>query len=297
MHPGIDRFRRALRASMNPVLLATLAFLQLLPTARVSAESWPMQRRTTFLSIGYRGFSGVEYFGHDGSRLGLHRLEEQTLAFSSEYGYSKYVSALVQLPAFRKLYAQTDADAPLLSVQSPGDVDLGLRFTVWPGDRDAISLTALFGIPLGESTQTGGLWAGDNEYNQLLLLRYGHAFEFLGAHVQLESGYNFRSGGYADELRVGAEVGIRPIEPLELRFHLHAVRSQGNGDPEFLGGSFGFASNNQRFIMYGPEAAWWISDGMGVSAGVLTITDARNMPAATVLTTGLFFLLTPGSAP
>ena len=295
MHPGSDRISVVLRNVATPLPLAVLVMLllPLLSPARLSAGSWPMQRRATYFSVGYRGFSGVEYFGRDGTRLGLHRLEEQTLAFSSEYGYSKYVSALVQLPAFRKLYAQTSADAPLLSVQSPGDVDLGLRFTVWPGAQDAISLTALFGIPLGESTQAAGLWAGDNEYNQLIQLRYGHAFDFLGTFVQLESGYNFRSGGYADELRVGGEVGFHPMDAVELKFQLHAVSSQGNGDPDFHGGSFGFASNNQRYVMFGPEASVWLTDGMGVSLGFLTITEARNMPAATLLTTGLFFLLTP----
>lgn len=295
MHSGFDRMLHGLRVVVKPGALTALFILCCLATSPLSADSWPMQRRTTFFSVGYRGFSSAEYFGRDGARLGMHRLEEQSLTFSSEYGYSKYVTAVVRLPAFRKLYAQTAADAPLLSVQSPGDVDLGLRVTLWPGEYDAISLTTLFGIPLGESTQTGGLWAGDNEYNQLVLLRYGHTFAFLGTHVQLESGYNFRSGGYADEIRFGAEVGLRPMESVEVKFIVQAVRSQGNGDPEFLGGSYCFASNNQRFIMFGPEAAVWLTDGMGLSFGARTITNARSMPAATVVTTGVFFLLTPAS--
>ena len=108
----------------------------------------------------------------EGESLGLQRLEEQTLSLYSEYGYSKYVSAIVNIPAFRKLFAQVSPESPLLSVQSPGDVELGMRFAVWSGEQDVITLTGLFGIPLGETTQSDGLWAGDNEYNQMLTFGY-----------------------------------------------------------------------------------------------------------------------------
>ena len=114
-------------------------------------------------------------------------------------------------------------------------------------------------------------------------------------HVHVETGYNFRSGGYADELRFAAEIGVRPIDLLEVKFHVRSLLSQGNGDPDFLGGSYGFSSNNQRYLMYGPEVAVWLSDGMGLNFGVYNVTDARNMTGSTILQSGLFFLLAPVS--
>lgn len=285
--PARIYFRKILLA----IVIAILA--QVLVTAPLYAGSWPMERRATYLSIGYRGFSGQQYYGQQGEILGLQRLEEQTLSFYSEYGYSKYVSGIVQMPAFRKLYAQVAPNTPLMSVQSPGDVDLGLRLTLWPGEHDAVSITGLFGIPLGETTQVDGLWAGDNEYNQMVNVRYGHTFESIASHVHVESGYNFRSGGYSDELHFAAEVGVRPFDPVEIKFHLLSVSSQGNGDPSFIGGSFGFSSNNQRFIMYGPELAVWLTGGMGLNVGLYKVAEARNMPSSTVFTSGVFFLLSP----
>lgn len=284
--------------AVRKVLLALFVFLfaTILAASELLAGNWPMERRATYIAFGYRGFSGQQYYGPAGESLGMQRLEEQTLSFYSEYGYSKYVSAIVQLPAFRKLYAQVDADTPLLSVQSPGDVDLGMRVTAWAGAEDALSLTVLFGIPLGETTQNKGLWAGDNEYNQMLLLRYGHLFRTFDAHVHVETGYNFRSNGYADELRFAAEVGVRPLDLLALKFHLRSVIGQGNGEAGFTGGSFGFSSNNQRYLMYGPEVEFWLSNGMGVNLGLYNITDARNMTASAILQTGVFFLLAPVNA-
>ena len=285
--PSSRTLRKALLASL--VLILAIVFL----ASPLFAGSWPMERRATYISIGYQGFSGQEYFGPTGETLGLQRLEEQTLSFYSEYGYSRYVSAIVRIPAFRKLYAQEGADSPLLTVQSPGDVDLGLRFTLWPGENDAVSLTGLFGIPLGETNQVDRLWAGDNEYNQLVQLRYGHTFESIPAHVHVEGGYNFRNAGFADQIHLGAEVAIRPIDMIGVNFRVLSVRSQGNGDPAFTGGSFGFASNNQQYLLYGPEVELWLSQGMGFNVGLFRLTNAQNMPTSTMLQTGVFFLLTP----
>ncbi|MFA6234006.1 MAG: hypothetical protein WC824_07430 [Bacteroidota bacterium] len=276
------------RLTLTSLLILLLLFLF---ATESFCGSWPLERKATFLSLGYRGFSGQSYFGQHGEKLGLQRLEEQTLSLYSEYGYSKYVTGIVSIPAFRKLFAQVSPDSPTLSVQSPGDVDLGLRIAMWPGDHDVITLTGLFGIPLGEATQRGGLWAGDDEFNQMVKLGYGHSFADFPLYVQVEAGYNFRSGGYADELHFGAEVGIRPLDPLQILLHVRSVNSQGNGELDFLGGSFGFASNNQRYLMYGPELAVWFSDGVGVNFGLYSVSQARNMPASTAITSGVFFII------
>ncbi len=301
MMKGYDpSIRASLTHATSPFFHFTFVILLLLPLVvmfggKAVAGSWPLERRATYLSLGYHGFSGQQYYGRQGETLGLQRLEEQTLSLYSEYGYSKYVSGIVHVPAFRKLFAQISPDSPLLSVQSPGDVELGMRFAIWPGDQDVIMVTGLFGIPLGETTQADGLWAGDNEYNQMVTVGYGHSFEELSMRVQVETGYNFRSGGFADEVHVGAELGFRPWYALELLFHVRSVNSQGNGDPDFMGGSFGFSSNNQRYLMYGPELAFWLSDGMGLNVGIYSISQARNMPAVTAVTTGVFFVISSPS--
>jgi hypothetical protein len=253
--------------------------------------SWPLERKATYLSLGYRGFSGQSYYGQHGEKLGMQRLEEQTLSLYSEYGYSKYVTGIVHIPAFRKLYAQVSQDSPGMSVQSPGDVDLGLRAATWFGDDDVVTLTALFGIPLGEATQTEGLWAGDDEYNQLVKLGYGHSFTDFPLYVHVETGYNFRSGGYADEMHFSAEVGIRPIDLLQLILRVRSVNSQGNGTADFLGGNFGFSSNNQKYLSYGPELVYWISEGVGLNLGLSYLSQARNMTASTVVTSGISFII------
>ncbi len=289
-HRSISGF---IPTSPNPTTLILLLLLLCMIPGELLAGSWPMERRATYLSIGYRGFSGQDYYGRNGEKLGMQRLEEQTLTLYSEYGYSKYVTGIVQMPAFRKLYAQVSSDSPLFSVQSPGDVDLGLRFAIWPGERDVVTLTGLFGIPLGEATQTDGIWAGDNEYNQLVKLGYGHTFEPVPLYVHVETGYNFRSGGFADEISFGAEVGIRPWDPLQLTLSVRSMNSQGNGDPEFLGGGFGFSSNNQRYLMYGPELAFWFTDAMGVNVGFYNVAQARNIPSSTAISSGVFFVFTP----
>ncbi len=275
----------------SSVLLVLMLFLLLTNVAAATGGSWPMERKATYLSFRYSGFNGEAYYGQHGEKLGMQRLGERTLSLYSEYAYSKYVSGIVNMPAFRKLSAQISPESPALSVQSPGDVELGMRAAIWASDVDVFTVTGLLGIPLGEATQIEGLWAGDDEFNQIAKLGYGHSFGSVPLYVIIEAGYNFRSSGYADELHLGAEVGIRPIDLVQLLLRVRSVNSQGNGDLDFAGGSFGFASNNQRYLLYGSELVFWLSDGVGLNLGVYGITEARNMPASTVMNSGISFII------
>lgn len=286
-----DCSEASLNRRVSQIVLLLLFLLIFFNPDGIFAGSWPMERKATYLAINYRGFSGESYYGQHGEKLGLQRLGEQTLSLYSEYGYSKYVTGVVHMPAFRKLSAQISPDSPSLTVQSPGDVDLGIRIAMWSGDADVFTMTGLFGIPLGEATQSDGLWAGDDEFNQILKLGYGHSFGSLPLYLFVETGYNFRSAGYADEIHFGAEVGIRPIDPLRILLRIRSVNSQGNGETGFLGGSFGFASNNQRYLLYGPELEFLLSDGVGINLGLYAVSQARNTAAATVMNSGIFFII------
>ncbi|MBR9978910.1 MAG: hypothetical protein KFH87_12565 [Bacteroidetes bacterium] len=274
---------------------AVLVFLPwILLFTDAQADGWSKRDTAdTYLSTGVRGFSGQQYFGPEGEIVDVHRIQEQTIWLSSVHAYSKYVMGIVQIPVFRKLYVQESPEDRLLSVQSPGDVDLGLRLHLFPGSRHILHFTALFGIPLGEATQSDGLWAGDDEYNQLISLGYEYCFVAIPVHWTAEIGYDLRSAGYADELHLRAGLSVYPWERLRLGVKADLLSGQGNGNAAFTGGSFGFAGNNRRYLLYGAEAALLLTDGMGLNFGAYTVTNARNMPSSLFLTSGVFFLISP----
>lgn len=273
-----------------PALLSALLIVLLAGSA--AAGSWPQQKRATYIHLGIRGFQGTSYYGPGGEKVALSRLEEETYAMYSEYGYSRYVTGIVSVPAYRKLLVQEFEGGPTEMTHAPGDIDLGLRIGVYAGDNDVISLTGMFGIPLGETTSPNGLWTGDDEFNQLVMLGYGHSFYPFPAWISVQAGYNFRSEGYADEIHATAEAGVQPWSFLQVMFEVYAVRSRENGASGFVGGSYGFASNNQRYLVYGPKIALWFTDSFGLSVAVHSAANARNVPSALAIATGLNFKLT-----
>ncbi len=271
------------------VILLTLLFY----AQESHAQRWPLERGYTYLRLGLNGFRGDQYFSGTGSEIPVQRLEENTWRFYSEYGYSRYVTGIVSVPAYRTLLVQENADAPVQRVESPGDIELGLRIGIYASDDDVILLSGYFGIPLGETANRDGLWSGDNEYDQTVMIGYGRHIKSLATRLSLQGGYHFRNDGYSDEVLINGNVELRPLDFLELTLRVRYLQSQENGDPAFSGGHYGFASNDRRFLMYGPEVALWITRGFGINASMYAVTDARNMPGATLFSAGFFLLVAP----
>ncbi|MCB2204087.1 hypothetical protein KQI65_05005 [bacterium] len=257
------------------------------------AQLWPQDGGYTYMRLGLQGFQGNGYHNLTGEELPLQRLEESTWKFYSEYGYSRFVTGIVSLPAYRTLLVQENVDSPVQRVEAPGDIELGLRIGIWPGDHDVILLSGIFGIPIGETASEAGLWSGDDEYDQAVMLGYGHEFAELHAHVVVQGGYHFRNDGYSDEIMYEGELQYHPWSFLEVLFRVRYLESQENGDPAFSGGRYGFGSNNRRFLRFGPELSLWVTDSFGVLASVSSLSGAQNMPSALQFSTGVFLSVAP----
>lgn len=261
----------------------------------VRSESWPRKERSTYLRLGLRGFDSDGYFNAAGNRIAVHRLQAWTYSLYSEYSYSRHVSAIVDIPAYRKLMVQERPDGELNVVEAPGDINLGLRIAVFPGASNALYARGVFSIPIGETSNINGLWSGDDEYDQLLTLGYMHRFDVAEMTFAMEGGYHFRTDGYSDELVFAADASVRPMTALELAVHARLVRSQKNGKEGFIGGQYGFAANNQEFLAIGPELTFWLSHGFGLNAAVYSYPLAKNLSSAVTFSTGIVFLFHPMS--
>ena len=278
-------------SAVAAILLLALGFLSF--SNQAVAQIWPRDSRTTYLRLGIQGFDTDAYFNAEGNEVSLHRLEARTFSLYSEYGYSRYVTATVHVPAYRRLLVQEAAGMEPVQVESPGDIDLGLRISVFAGTHDIVFLSGLFGIPLGETANTGGLWSGDDEFDQLVMLGYAHTFASLNTSISFASGYHFRSGGYSDAVRIDAKADIHLLRPVQILLLVRSVTPRGNGAPDFTGGSYGFAANNREFVMLGADLTLWISSGFGIHGSLHSYHSAKNVSSDMMFSTGIVFQFRP----
>ncbi len=278
----------------NPrmTLATTLRFLAvaLLVSAQCFATGWPRQERQTYLHFGWNGFSADTYQAGTTS-VAVDQLSENSFALYGEYGYSQDMTGMVRLPGYRILSLRTESSAPAVNVEAPGDVELGLRYALWNPGNSVLNISVMASFPLGETSDRMGLWTGDNEYNQVFGLEFGHRFESFPAFISVFSGFNNRNNGYSDELRFGAEVGVADLGPVSISMLLHAVEPLNNGKADYTGGNYGFATNRQRYMQYGPEITMQIVEGFGINVAALAVSGAENVPSAMMFRSGLYFTL------
>jgi hypothetical protein len=260
----------------------------LLSCTVANAGGGPRKERQTYMHIGWQGFNASSWY--NGSvRADVDRITDNTFSLYGEYGYTSRLTGMFRLPGYRMLSVRTQADAPLTSVQAPGDAELGLRYAAWMGEGAAFSFSLLASFPLGETSDSSGLWTGDGEYNQILALEYWRHFNAIPVFLNLSTGFNNRNAGYADELRVGAEIGYDGWRNVTLSALLFAVEHFGNGIAGFRGGGFGFAANHQRYLAYGPQVSIELIEGFGLNVAALAMTRTENAPATLLWRSGVYF--------
>ncbi|MEL6987096.1 MAG: hypothetical protein AAGK97_04630 [Bacteroidota bacterium] len=181
------------------------------------------------------------------------------------------------------------------ALNSVGDIDLFLKYGLTkPGSRIPVAVTALFGLPLGKEAggTQGNLQTGDGEFNQLLQLDVGTSFRIgknINAYTSAYIGFNNRTNGFSDEIRFGAEIGANVIkDKLWLIGRLAAIESMKNGAVASEVTSTSIFANNTEFISIGLEANYYLTDKVGLSAGVAGATRGEIIAARPSYTFGVF---------
>jgi len=264
-------------------VLVTIFFLN---AVSIKADSWPRAEKQSLLHFAWRAAVATAYY--DGTtEKNLDHFSDHALLMHGEYGYSDRLNALVRLPVFRMLSVREHQHSETINVNSPGDVDVGLRYTFIQRTSNILRMSLIVSLPLGETYNKQGIWTGTGEYNQLLLLEYDHRFALLPATVGLHAGFKKKHGGYTDELHFGLRTGMSIGDAITVDVHVRGVEPLNNGDAAFKGGIFGFAANKSRFILYGPEIAVRIMEGIDLTTGAYGMSRLANIPSAFVISTGV----------
>ncbi|RDY59934.1 hypothetical protein [Flagellimonas nanhaiensis] len=217
----------------------------------------------------------------------------------AEYGLTDRWNLIGYIPFFARAH-QDDVfsgitNEPIAegeSVNSIGDIDLGVTYGIIKKDALAVSATLLFGIPSGNDSGgiDGTFQTGDGEFNQLLKVDAGTPFN-IGNHPSYAKtylGFNNRTQDFSDELRVGAELGIQFFNSLWVAGKLDVVQSLQNGSLNVQNDQGSLFANNIEFVGLSFEAAYYITPKLGVSATYGTALDGRIIYADPSFAVGVF---------
>ncbi len=219
------------------------------------------------------------------------------ISFYGEYGLTDKLDVLVYLPFFSRSYQNdvlsgttgdllTSGDA----LNSVGDIDVGVSYSLLKNKNIALSTTLKLGLPVGKTK--GSLQTGDGEFNQLVLLNLGIPFKLgeIPLYTKVYTGYNNRTEDFSDEFRAGLELGVNLLnQKLWLIGRLDRVSSLKNGSLSAQNNSQGsIFANNVEYTSAGIEAAYYISKKLGLSFNYTSAFEGRIIFASPSISGGIF---------
>lgn len=220
-----------------------------------------------------------------------------------EYGLTDRLTGIVNGTAFSRNYMNNlvsgttnEILVPGESLNSIGDIDVSLKYRLNDPDQQfAIAVTGGVGIPsgtLGGGTQ-GNLQTGDGEFNQFVQFDFGSGINItdgLNSYVTGFAGFNNRTNGFSDEVRLGAELGLGFLDSrIWVIGRLNIIESLKNGDPTDGNATTSIFANNSELTSLGVEANFYITEHFGLSAGVAGALRAEIIAAAPNYSVGVFY--------
>ena len=285
---------------LRHALLAAAALAPLLATA---GGPWPQRK-----GGGYAKLSSWN-LRYDRHYTDLGRLDpnvtsgNHSVFLYAEYGFTDRLTAIFNGAVFARATQNERASAttgetltPGDAINGVGDLDLAVKYALTrPGSAWPVALTLQFGLPTGESAggREGDLQLGDGEFNQLLRVDAGRGFS-LGeggapAYVSAYAGFNNRTNDFSDEWRGGLEAGVGLLGArLWLIGRLDVVESLKNGEPAAFSRRTGIFANNAEFVSLGIEANAYLTERLGVSAGVASAVRGEVIAAGASYSVGVF---------
>ena len=278
-----------------------IALFILLTNTFVLAGPWAKQKGKAYLKLS----EWWTVFDQHYTDLGLLDPNVTTGVFNTtvyaEYGITDKLTAIANASLLSRTYMNNlvsrttnEILVPGEAINAIGDIDLGIKYGIKITDKQIpLSISLYLGIPTGESAggSQGNLQTGDGEFNQLLQLDSGFGSK-LGSIPVYFTGYvgvNNRSNGYSDELRFGLEAGLALLnKKIWINSRFNVIESFKNGATAETITSTSIFSNNSEFSSLGVEANVYLTEKIGLSAGIAGAFRGEIIAAAPAYNVGVF---------
>lgn len=222
------------------------------------------------------------------------------LNFYGEYGITDNLDIIVYVPFFSRTYQNEQLSGTTgnvlqvgESLNSIGDTDISVRYGLLNTGKFALSTSLKLGLPIGNDSggSDGSFQTGDGEFNQLLQLDFGLPFKFISipGFAKTYLGYNNRTMNFSDELHFGAEAGLNFYRnKIWLIGRLNIVESLQNGSLSAQTNQGSIFANNVEYTGIGVEAAYYLTQTLGVSVAYGGALSGRIIYANPTYSAGIF---------
>lgn len=266
----------------------------ILISVNLNAGAWTQEKNGGFYKLGMRYISTTTVYDNDGNKVKIPQLTNLLLSFYAENGLNDHLTLIANASLFERIKINDFTSNGNIvsnggSNSGIGDSELGFRYRLWHDDGSVFSTELIFGLPVGDTDNNLGLYTGDGEFNQILNILYGKSYYPVPLYLSAQVGFNNRTGGFSDEIRYSVEVGYSIVQNLLLALKIHGVQTLKNGDPIVFSGNYGFHSNDQKYLAFGPELNYSFTHSAGISFGFDSATNAANVPSALAFSFGIFF--------
>lgn len=264
---------------------------------------WVQEKSGAYFKIGQNAIVADNFFNLNGEIIDITTISLYTTSLYGEYGLSDKLTAIAYIPFFVRSTLnkverrQSGKIEPGDEINSFGDTDLGLKYSLISNSDIALSATLIFGLPFGQTaggqTENGDariLQTGDGEFNQLIMLEASHSFYPKPVYISAGVGFNNRTQNFSDEIRFSFELGYSFNEHFNTALKVYAVHSLMNGNPGGGAGN-GVFGNNVEYISVTPEIAYTFKSDFGLSASIGLAPYAANLLAAPNYGIGVFKVL------
>jgi len=276
------------------LLMIVITLLLSFTFNNIYAGAWTQKKNSGFYKLGLRYISANNVYDKDGNKIEVPKLTNLFIALYGEYGINDQFTLIANLSLLESIKVEDQIDNG--SIVSKGgsnsgiaDSEIGFRYKFWQGEGSVFSTELIFGLPIGNTDNKLGLYMGDDEFNQNVNVLFGQSFYPLPLYLSTQVGFNNRTGGFSDEIRYAAEIGFSFIPSVLLAFKINGTQTLENGSETVLGGGYGFHSNDQKYLAFGPELIYSFTKSIGISLGFESATNASNVPSALAYSFGVYF--------
>ena len=217
------------------------------------------------------------------------------------HGISDRITLVGYIPFTRvyqneQVFTSGNPGQPGEAVNSLGDIDLTVEIQILKRPKWVLATSLTLGIPSGNNSggSDGSYQTGDGEFNQILKVLAGTSFKIAkhSFYAKASVGFNNRSNGFSDEIRLGIETGSQLFKnKFLLLARLNTIQSFFNGSLSAENSNGSIFANNVEVTNLGGEINYFITKKWSASFGYSVPLSGKNIYKAPAVSGGIAYKL------